>query len=293
MYKRQVERIVVTSTTHIPALEALQVSQTLVGFPGLDYISSEQTRKRIDENKVQELGGNETLNTELVLSLQPEVVMGFGISHQNKAYQTLQQANIPVVYNGDWVEETPLGKAEWIKFFAPFFKKEQEANAIFNEIAFNYNEAKKLAKKAASKPTVLSGSLYKDVWYLPGGKSWAAQFMHDANTSYLWSNTKATGSLSLSIENVLEKGQQAQFWIAPGQFTSFDAMQQDNAHYSQFAAFKDKKVYTFSRAKGATGGVLYYELGPNRPDIILKDLIRIFHPELLPDYKPFFFSPLE
>ncbi|HZJ21399.1 MAG TPA: ABC transporter substrate-binding protein, partial [Pricia sp.] len=119
-----VEQIVVTSTTHIPALEALGVDDKLVGFPDTKYISSEATRKRIDAGQIKELGNNEAINTEMVLELNPEVVVGFGVDGQNKAYSTLQRANIPVVYNGDWTEETPLGKAEWIKFFAPFFDKD-------------------------------------------------------------------------------------------------------------------------------------------------------------------------
>ncbi len=288
-----VERIVVTSTTHIPALEALGVGEKLVGFPETKYISSEATRKRIDAGQVKELGNNEAINTEMVLELNPEVVVGFGVDGQNKAYSTLQRANIPVVYNGDWTEETPLGKAEWIKFFAPFFNKDVEADSIFKEIETSYLEAKALAKTANKKPTVLSGALYKDVWYMPGGNSWAAQFFSDAHADYLWTGTQETGSLSLSIESVLEKGKPAEFWISPAQFTSYKAIKAANRHYLQFDAFKNRNIYSFAGNTGETGGVLYYELAPQRPDLVLKDLIHIFHPELLPDHEPFFFKPLD
>ncbi|HZJ18927.1 MAG TPA: ABC transporter substrate-binding protein [Pricia sp.] len=288
-----VEQIVVTSTTHIPALEALGVGDKLVGFPETKYISSEKTRKRIDAGQIKELGNNEAINTEMVLELNPEVVVGFGVDGQNKAYSTLQRANIPVVYNGDWTEETPLGKAEWIKFFAPFFDKDMEADSIFKGIETSYLEAKALAKTANKKPTVLSGALYKDVWYLPGGNSWAAQFFSDAHADYLWKDTPETGSLSLSIESVLEKGKLADFWISPAQFTSYKAMEAANRHYLQFDAFKNRNSYSFASTTGETGGLLYYELAPQRPDLVLKDLIHIFHPELLPDHKLFFFKPLD
>jgi iron complex transport system substrate-binding protein len=109
----------------------------------------------------------------------------------------------------------------------------------------------------------------------------------------LWSDTTGTGSLSLSFESVLEKAQNADFWINTSQFTTYQELDNDNAHYSQFKAYKDKKAYTFSLTKGETGGLLYYELAPNRPDIVLKDLIHIVHPELLPNHQPFFFKPLE
>ena len=288
-----VERLVVTSTTHIPALEALGVLDKLVGFPDCRYISSRAARQRITAGEIQELGNNEAMNTEMTIALQPDVVIGFSIDNLNKAYETLQRSNIPVVYNGDWTEETPLGKAEWIKFFAPFFNVEQKADSIFREIETGYLAAKSIASKADDKPTILSGALYKDVWYLPGGKSWAARFLEDAYVDYLWKDTPESGSLSLSLESVLEKAKNSDFWISPSQFTSYDAMRESNRHYEQFSAFQHKKIFTFARTVGETGGLWYYELGPGRPDLVLKDLIHIFHPDVLPDHQPFFFKPLE
>ena len=288
-----VEEMVVTSTTHIPALEALGEANKLVGFPDTEYVSSPKTRKRINDGLVKELGNNESLNSEMVIALNPEVVVGFSINHENKAYETIQRSNIPVVYNGDWTEETPLGKAEWIKFFAPFFQKEKEADSIFRNIRDNYNNARTLAKKANKRPSVLSGALYKDIWYLPGGKSWASRFIQDANAEYFWKNTTSNGSLSLSLESVIERAQNADFWVAPSQFGSYLELKEANRHYAQFAAYRNNKIYTYANSKGATGGLLYFELAPHRPDLVLKDLIHIFHPELLPDYIPTFFKPLD
>ncbi|RKR13462.1 iron complex transport system substrate-binding protein [Maribacter vaceletii] len=288
-----VKKIIVTSTTHIPVLEALGVETSLVGFPNTNYISSMATRKRIANKQVKELGNNESLNTEIALELQPNVVIGFGIDNQNKAYKTLEDANIPVAYNGDWAEQTPLGKAEWIKFFAPFFHKETKADSIFNSIEKEYHKVKELAAKANTKHTVLSGAMFKDVWYLPGGKSWAAQYLNDANTNYLWKDDKETGSLSLSWENVLNIAQNADYWLSPSQYTTYEQMKESSPHYTQFKAFKNKNIYTFANTKGPTGGLLFYELAPSRPDIVLRDLISIFHPEVLPNYKPYFYKPLE
>jgi len=288
-----VERIVVTSTTHIPALEALGVADKLIGFPNTAFISSKNTRERIDKGLIQDLGNNESINTEMTIELNPEVLVGFGIDNQNKAYKTLQHSNIPVVYNGDWTEETPLGKAEWIKFFAPFFELEKKADSLFKTIEESYNNIKLLSKKASTKPSVLSGGLYKDVWYVAGGKSWMAQFLADAHTNYLWKDTQETGSISLSFESVFDRGQEAEFWFNPSMHGSYKEMMEANNHYQQFKAFKNKNVYSYVHAKGATGGLLFYELAPNRPDLVLKDLIHIFHPELLSDHQLFFFKPLD
>lgn len=288
-----VTHIVATSTTHISALEALGVEEYLMGFPDTKYISSEKTRKRIAAGKVTELGSNESLNIEMTVALNPDVVFGFGINSEGKAYKTLERSNIPVVYHGGWTEETPLGKSEWIKFFAPFFQLEQKGDSIFNTIKTTYAKAKTIAQNAKKTPTVLSGAMYKDVWYLPGGNSWAAQFLKDAKADYLWEDTSETGSLSLSWENVLNTAQHADFWIGPSSFSSYEEMRQASEHYRQFDAFKNKQVYTFADTKGSTGGLLYYELAPQRPDLVLKDLIYILHPGLLPEYEPFFYKPLK
>lgn len=287
-----IENIVVTSTTHIPSLDALGVIDKLKGFPGTQYISSEKARTLIDKGEIKELGMNESMNTELTIALQPEVIIGFSINNTNKTYKTLQDARIPVVYNGDWNEQTPLGKAEWIKFFAPFFNKEAEANQIFKTIETEYTKAKEIAKKVATVPTALSGAMYKDIWYLPGGNSFQAQFFKDANVDYLWKDDAETGSLALNFETVLLKAQDAEFWISPGQFSTYEQMKDANKHYAHFKAFTTKNCFTFFEKKGATGGSLYYELASNRPDLVLKDLIKVFHPELLPSYQPTFLTPI-
>ena len=291
--KTPISKIVVTSTTHIPALELLGVEHTLVGFPGTDYISSERTRMRIDSGAIRELGKNEGINTEVLLELQPDLVVGFGVDGINKTFETIEKSGIPVIYNGDWVEDSPLAKAEWIKFFGVLFDLEEKADSIFNDIESNYIEAKRLAQKVEEKPTILSGAMHKDVWYMPNGKSPEAQFLKDANANYLWQGTSGNGSLALSFETVFEKAHDAQLWLSPSYYTTYQTLEKASEHYTKFDAFKNKAIYTFSSTTGKTGGVLYYELGTARPDLVLKDIIKICHPKLLPNYKTTFFKPLD
>jgi iron complex transport system substrate-binding protein len=162
--------------------------------------------------------------------------------------------------------------------------QEKQSNEIFNSIEKTYNETLKLVEKTKVKPTVLSGSLYDDKWYLPQGESWGAKFITNANGNYLWAKTKGTGSLSLSFEKVYSLAKNADIWFMD-QYTSLEEIKNANPHYSQFKAFKTKNIYSFSKKKGKTGGVIYYELAPNRPDLVVKDLVKIFHPELLPNYE--------
>lgn len=288
-----VKKIVVTSTTHIPSLEILNEEEKLTGFPGLEYISSEKTRNLISEGRIRELGRNEALNTEALLDLRPDVVVGFSIDGSNKSFNTIQKSRIPVIFNADWTENSPLGKAEWIKFFGALFGKTQEAEAFFEEVEKEYLDAKKLAQKAEERPTVLTGAMYKDQWFLPAGNSWQASFLKDANADYLFKDTEGTGSLSLSIETVLARAANAEFWVGPAQFGKYEELEAASPHYREFLAFQNKNIFTFSSEKGETGGVIFYELAPNRPDLVLKDLISIFHPQLLPDYKTTFYKPLE
>ena len=288
-----INKTVVTSTTHIPALELLGVEKTLVGFPGTDYISSEHTRKLINEGKIRELGKNEGINTEVLLELNPDVIIGFGVDGVNKTFETIKKAGIPVIYNGDWVESSALAKAEWIKFFGVLFNKEKEADSIFNAIERDYLAAKDIAKQAKHQPTVLSGAMDGDAWYLPNGSSPEAQFLKDANVNYLWSETTGNGSLALSFESVLVKAKDADLWLNPSYYSSFEQLEKANSLFTNFEAFKKKNIYTFANKTGETGGVLYYELGTARPDLVLKDLIKITHPELLIDYEPYFFTKLK
>jgi iron complex transport system substrate-binding protein len=229
----------------------------------------------------------------VLIALAPDVVVSFAVDGNNKTLQTIKKTGIPVLINADWTETHPLGKAEWIKFFGALYSKNELADSIFSAIETNYKEAKKLAQNTKNKPTVLSGAMYKDIWYMPQGDSWAARFIEDAHGTYLWNENRGTGSIALNIESVLEKGQQADVWIGPGQFTSKEQMLDFNPVYGQFNAFKNNNVYSFTNKKGETGGVLYYELAPNRPDLVLKDIIKILHPSLLPDYQPYFFDIVE
>lgn len=285
--------VIVTSTTHIPSLEMLGVETTLAGFPNLDFISSEKVRTLIDQKKVREIGVGQNLNTEVIIDIAPDAIVGYGIDNNNPSLNNLQKSGLKVILNGDWNEQSPLGKAEWIKFFGALYGMESKADSIFSSIAKDYKSTLEIVQKATSKPTVLSGAMFENQWYLPQGESWGSVLISQAGGNYLWNDTKGSGSLSLPFEAVFEKAEKADFWIGPGQFISLKEMSDSNTHYSQFAAFKNKNVYSYSTKKGKTGGLIYFELAPNRPDLVLKDIVKILHPELLPQHQLYFFEKLK
>ena len=288
-----ISRIVVTSTTHIPMIELLNEENSIVGFPNASYISSQKTRQRVEQGFIKEIGKENLLNTEVLLNLQPDLVLGYSVSTADKSLEIIKKSGIPVIYNGDWLEETPLGRAEWIRFFGVLYDKQKMADSIFKTIETAYLEVKQLALKTSEKPTILSGAVMsKDIWNLPAGESFVAQFLADANLDYLWKNSKGKGSLSLSFESVFERAKEADFWIAPGYFSSKIEMLEHNKLYAEFKAFKKDNIYTSTLKKGKNGGIIYYELAPTRPDLVLKDLIKIVHPELLPNYTLTFFEKM-
>lgn len=249
-----IKKIVVTSTTHIPMVELLNEENSIIGFPYAKYISSEKTRQLVDAGKIREIGKENSLNTEVLLDLQPELIVGYGVSSADKSLTTLKKAGINVIYNGDWLEQTPLGRAEWIKFFGVLFDKENKADSIFKVIETNYFKAKAIALKSNKKPSILSGAIMsKDIWNLPAGESFVARFLKDANLNYLWQNSKGKGSLSLSFESVFDTGKNAEFWIAPGYFSTKAQLLKSNQIYTEFSAFKNDKIFTPTLKKGKTG----------------------------------------
>lgn len=288
-----IQKLVTTSTTYIPSLITLNKIEKLVGFPNLDFISSKEARTLIDAGQVKELGKNEALNTEILLSVQPDVVFSFAIEGQNKTLNQIQKSGIPVVYNGDWLENDALGKAEWIKFFGAFLGELELSIEAFDKVEDSYVSLKEKAQEAQEKPSVISGAMHQDRWYLPYGTSWQAQFFEDANADYIYNDTQGKGSAAFSFERVLEDAKDAEFWISPAQFTTYTQLLESNVHYKEFEAFQEQNIYTMALTTGQTGGVLFYELGPNRPDLILKDLIKIFHPEILKHKEFTFFKPLK
>jgi iron complex transport system substrate-binding protein len=288
-----VESIVCTSTTHIPLLDYLDVTDKLVGFPTTDYISSEKTRARIDAGKVQELGIDKGINLERLAVLKPDMVMGYTLSGDYGQFKKMEELGVSVVLNSEYLERHPLGRAEWLKFVALFFNKEKMADSVFNEIEKSYLSVKSMASKAEQKPTILSGIVYGDAWFMPGGQNYAAQLLEDAGCKYLWNEDPTSGFLELSFESVYAKANNADRWIGVGSYNTLNEIKAADHRYAKFKPFKEKQVYTFNARVGAKGGSEFLELGYLRPDIILKDLLKIAHPELLPDYSLFFHKKLE
>ncbi len=287
-----IENIVCTSTTHIPLLDYINETNKLIGFPTTDYISSEKMRKRIDEGKVKDLGIDKGMNIEMLYTLKPSLVMGYTMTKDLGQLKKIQELGIPVVINAEYLEKHPLGRAEWIKFMALFFGKEKEADSVFAEIEKEYLNAQQLVKGIKVKPTVLNGIVYGDAWFMPGGQNNMAKLFNDAACTYLWASDSTNGFLQLGFESVYSKAKEADLWIGAGSFKTLAEIKATEERYALFKPFREKQVYTYNARIGAEGGNEFLELGYLRPDLILKDLVKIAHPELLPNYELYFHKRL-
>lgn len=287
------QSIVCTSTSHLPLLDYLGESSRLTGFPSTDYVSSVAIRKRIDAGSVVDLGVDKGINIERLALLKPDLVMGYTMNSDYGQFKKMEQMQIPVVINAEYLEKHPLGRAEWIKFMGAFFNKEQMADSVFKSIEEQYVNTQKLVASKQNGPTVLSGIVYGDAWFLPGGRNYASTILRDAGCNYLWKDDPSNGFLELSFESVYEKAHDADLWIGVGSASSLRDIEAMDHRYLQFKPFRLKKIYTYDARKGAKGGSEFLELGYLRPDLILKDLVKIAYPELLPEHELYFHKRLE
>jgi iron complex transport system substrate-binding protein len=289
-----IRSIACTSTTHIPLLDYLNESHRLVAFPTTDYISSDKMRLRIDSGKVTDIGIDKGLNIELLATLKPDMVMAYTMTGDYGQFKKIEELNMNVVLNAEYLEEHPLGRAEWIKYMALFLNKEKQADSVFRIIEKNYLDLQeKIKHSTATNPTVFSGIVYGDAWFMPAGQNYAAKLLRDAGYNYLWSTDATSGFLQLSFEAVYEKAHQANYWIGVGSYKTLAEIETADSRFSKFNAFKNKNVYTYNARIGTTGGSEFLELGYLRPDLILYDLVKISHPAMLPQHQLFFHKRLD
>ncbi|MCX7789320.1 MAG: ABC transporter substrate-binding protein [Chloroflexaceae bacterium] len=289
-----VKSIVTMSTTQLPHLKELDLLDRLVGVDTFQYINTPEVVKLIEAGKLKEIGSGAELNVEQAIDLEPDLVMTYGVGNPEfDSHPKLLEAGLKVAMNSEYMEPTPLGRAEWIKFTAAFFNREALATEVYAGIAGRYAEMAAKAQAVTDKPTVFSGAPFQGTWYMPGGNSYAAKLLADAGAAYLWADDTSTGSMQLSFEEVLDRAKDADIWVNPGSWkTLAEGLAQDE-RFAQFAAFQNGRVYNNNKRLNANGGNDYWETGVTNPDLVLADLIAIFHPELLPDHEFVFYQRLE
>lgn len=288
-----VTRIVCLSTTHIALLSFLDKRNTLVGVASPNYVSDSVVRHMYKAGKIMDVGFDQALNYEILVSLKPDLVLAYGIQGETATqFKKLEELGIKVVLNGEYLEPSPLGKLEWVKFLASFYNVSSETSARFNAIAKEYTRLADSCRNLKDKPTVMCGLPWKGAWYIPGGESYLAQMIRDAGGNYLWNDIKQRESVPINFEKVIERASNADFWINTGTSNSLNDVANEDIRLQKVKPFIQKKVFNNNALTCETGGNDFWESGIVRPHIILKDLIKIFHPELLPSHSLVYYKKL-
>ncbi len=294
--------LIALGTSYIPQLKELGLLDQLIGVDNLTFFNTPEVVEMIADSKLIEVGVGSAVNVEAVLNADPGLILTFGSGTPDyDAHPALIQAGAPVVVASDFVEQTPLGQAEWIKFTALFYNKEGQANAAFGEKAAEYAALVDLTASLSddAQPNVLwnSYSSYSGEWFVPGSESFTAHYVGDAGAKLVLGDAAEVqgnnNALPFSFEAVYEAGLDADIWL-PGAFgvSTLDDLVTQDERYADFAAVKNGQVYNYDARVNANGGNDYFENGVANPQDVLADLITIFHPDLLPDHALIYFRRL-
>lgn len=277
-----IKKMVSTSTTHIALLEVLGSLEVLKASNSLEYVYSEKVRNLAEAGKITALS-EQGVEPEKILALQPNLLMVSGMQASQIAnYQKVIDAGIPVLINSEWLETHPLGKAEWIKVMGVLLDKEKEAEKYFNDIVSQYENIRKLVENKGKKVKVAVGTPQKEQWYVPAGESFGAILLQDAGADYAFMDTKGTGSLQMSRELVFSKFADASVWLnaeLPQQAESIFFCE-----FPNFLSVKNAQIYDRQKRIAPKGGNDYWESAVIHPELVLADLVKILHPELLPEH---------
>ena len=289
-----VKSLVVLSSSHVGMAEFVGIADRIIGLGSLQYISSAAVRQRIKAGAVKEVGLDNAINNELIVALHPSTVLTMSnpdiTSGKNK---TLADAGIPIMPIAEWLETTPLGRAEWVKVLAALTDREEIVNRKFDSVANEYQRLAALGTGAATHPSAIIGMPFKGSWYMPAGESYMVRLLNDAGADYHWKDSKGTGSLSLNFEMVAPVALKADYWLNLGTVDSKAAVVASDARFGQFACFRNGALYNNTLRTNDIGANDYWESGVANPQRILADLIRIMHPDLLPKDSLYYYKQLK
>lgn len=290
--KIPVNSVICMTTLQLAGFITLGETGKVSGMSSTRFLHNATVRKQIEEGITRRIGIEGNFDTEVIMNINPNLI--YFSPFKRGGYEGLKDVGIPLVPHLGYKEPHPLGQAEWIKFIALFINEEAKANRIFNDIAQQYNTLKgKVAQVAPEqRPAVLSGEIHGGSWYAVGGESFLAQLFKDAGADYVLKDNTESGGINLDFETIYEKAANAQYWRImngyQGEYT-YEVLGKTDPRYKDFRAYKEKGViYCNQRDKG------FYESSPTQPHLVLKDLVKVFHPSFVEkEYTGTFYSLLE
>ncbi|MBQ5679112.1 MAG: ABC transporter substrate-binding protein [Rikenellaceae bacterium] len=276
------ERVVCMSSTYVAMIDAIGCTERVVGVSGIDFIYNSRVREAASEGRVHDVGHDSNINFELLLTLRPDVVLLYGVAGENGvANAKLDELNIPYLYLGDYVEESPLAKAEWTVVVAEILGVRERGEELFAGIENRYLELRKRVEESATeRPTVMFNTPYRDTWYMPSSRSYAVRIVEDAGGQYVYDGNHGTASQPIDLELAYVLTREADYWINVGQYATLEDLRRDNPRFVGAKAVREGRVYSSDRRSTAAGGSDFWESAVVNPDVVLRDLVAILHPEL-------------
>lgn len=293
-----IRSIAVTSNLHVGAISRLDAADFLVAVGDADQIYSESVKKRFLEGDITEIQKGASLNVEKIIALQPDVLMVTGSPEEGlDKYSGIIDSGIPVILNSEWMENTPLGRAEWVKLVAALTDRLNFAAHQFAMVESTYLDfAEKVKASGSPKPGVLLGNEFQGTWHMPGGNSFMGRLLEDAGANYHWQSIDQTGGIPLNYESVYPIALEADVWLniyLPTPDAGKKELLAMDSRYADFKSVKNGQLYSFNNRVASNGANDYWESSALRPDLLLMDFIHILHPNLLPQYKPYFCKKLD
>lgn len=286
-----VRSVICMTSLQLSSFIKMNALDKVVGITSTRHLFNKEMNERLKAGKTARIGIEGNFDNEVIMSMNPDLIL---ISpFKRGGYETLKDVGIPLIPHLGYKEMTPLGQAEWVKFAGLLLGEEQKANETFSAIATRYNELKALTAegKVKRRPVVLSGEMRGGNWYAGGGESFLAQLFKDAGADYFLKDDRRSGGVTLDFETVYNQGDEADYWRIvnsyPGTF-SYKALKDQDPRYADFRAFKEKGII-YCNMKDTP----FYESMPTEPEVVLADLLHIFHPDLLPDHTPVYYALLK
>lgn len=273
-------RIVAMSSTHVALLDAIGAADRIVGVSGLDYIANPVIQARRDS--IGDIGYEGNINYELLLSLDPDIVLLYGVNGASSMEGKLSELGIPYMYVGDYLEDSPLGKAEWMVALSEVAGNREDGIKAFSELPVRYNALKqKVAEKALDAPSVMLNAPYGDSWFLPPMGSYLVRLIEDAGGNYVYKNNTGTSSMPVDLEEAYRLVSEADMWLNVGGANSLGDVKEACPKFTDTRCFREGRVYNNNARANSSGGNDFFESAVVHPDIVLRDLVKIFHPELV------------
>lgn len=273
------------SQTSVGMLGQLDATDRISAISGGQYLSNQILKSRLENGTLFEIGDMQSVSVESILKTKSNVILYNGFGNDFPKQDKLEEFGVICIPLYDWRETSPLGKAEWIKLMGVLTGKIEEASEYFSEVESEYNRLKEIAKSATTKPTILSGNKFGDIWYAPAGESFNAEIFKDAQLNYVFSDSKGTGSIEKTFEQIIAEASDADFWLNPG-MSSKEQLLQSNPKLNFIKAFPNN-TYCYSAKMNE-----FWELSAMNPHWVLHDLISIAHSDLLSTDSLYFYQKI-